>query len=102
MSKNFIMVDRTFWRGDQCMALSPNAKVVLIDIQYGYTGKNNGKIRYSGRDAGLALNASKETGYRAINELRAAGLIEPTTLGSFTSKVGGRHKTATEWRLKFL
>lgn len=102
MSKNFISVDRPFWRSDQCKALSPNAKVVLVDIQYGYTGKNNGRIRYSGRDAGRALNTSKRTGYRALDELQDAGLIEPVTRGSFSNKIGARQKTATEWRLKFL
>ena len=98
----FIRVYRDFWISDVCRALSANARVVIIDILYRYTSRNNGRIRYSGHDAAGCLNKTKATGYRALAELQEAGLIKPTTKGSFSIKAGELKAVATQWRLTFV
>jgi hypothetical protein len=66
---------------DQFAALSPSAKALLIDIAARYTGKNNGQIT-------APYCAMKERGwksegtmYRALKQLKAAGLIKVTKKG---------------------
>ena len=96
----YFTVYRDFYRSD-VYALSPNAKAVLVDILYRYTGKNNGEIQYSENDAARAVNKSKRTGARALVELQEAGLIKATTKGSFADKTGTR-EGATQWQLTFV
>ena len=98
----FIRINRAWWISEVWRRLSPNGRVVLTDMLYRFTGRNNGHIGYSASDAGRILNASKKTGHRAIVELQSAGLIEPTVKGSFSIKTGEIKGAPTTWRLTFV
>ena len=98
----FIRVERGLWHSDQWRGLSANARVVLIDLQAGYTGHNNGKLTYGIGHAVRCLHCGKRTAIRTLAELKAAGLIEATSIGSFTHKAGARMGQATTWRLTYL
>ena len=84
------LLDSPAWKG-----LTPNARIVYIEIKKRYNGRNNGMIALSSRDAGDAINASHNTGARAIRELLDAGFLVICTGSSFNRKV----RLATEYRL---
>jgi hypothetical protein len=104
MSKpnGFIKLHRYLWSSDEWRNLSPNAQVVLIDILYRYNSKNNGEITYGLRDAVLRLHCGKSTAWRALEELKAAGLISIAVKASFDLKSSAGRGKATTWRLAFL
>ena len=99
---SFIRVDRDLWQSDEWRALSVNARIVLLDIQCGYNGKNNGAIRYGLAHAVKCLRCSKATACRALAELQDAGFLEVVTKGSFDFKAGAARGEATTWRLTHL
>lgn len=84
------LMDTPAWR-----ALSANAKVIYFEVKRRYNGKNNGLISFSSREAGEALNASHQTGSRALNELQENGFLEVTEDSTFNRKV----KLAREYRI---
>lgn len=84
------LMDTPAWR-----ALSANGKAIYIEVKRRYNGKNNGLISFSSREAGEALNASHQTGARALSELQQHGFIEVTEDSTFQRKV----KLAREYRL---
>ena len=101
-ANGFIRVERENWQSDRWRSLSGNARTVLIDIQCGYTGRNNGHLVYGLAHAIACLRCSKSTAIRTFAELKDAGLIEVTVPGSFSNKKGARKGMATEWRLTYL
>ena len=101
-ANGFIRVDRALWNSEEWRTLSVNARVVLLDIQCGYTGKNNGAIRYSVAHAVKCLRCGKSTAGRVLTELQEAGFLETVTKGSFNFKSGAAKGEATTWRLPFL
>ena len=101
-ANGFIRVEREDWQSDQWRSLSGNARVLLIDIQCGYTGRNNGHLVYGLAHAIACLRCSKSTAVRIFAELKDAGLIEVTKLGSFSHKAGARKGEASQWRLTYL
>lgn len=101
-SNGFIRVERELWRSDQWRGLSANARVVLVDIQSGFTGHNNGTLTYGLAHAVKCLRCCKRTAIRTLAELRDAGLIEAMLIGSFSNKAGARRGEATSWRLTYL
>lgn len=84
------LMDTPAWR-----ALSANAKVIYFEVKRRYNGKNNGLISFSSREAGEALNASHQTGSRALTDLQEHGFLEVTEDSTFKRKV----KLAREYRL---
>ncbi len=101
-ANGFIRLDRADWQSDRWRALSANARVVLVDIQSAFTGRNNGHLVYGLAHAVACLRCSKSTAVRTLAELKDAGLIEVTKLGSFSHKAGARKGEATKWRLTYL
>jgi hypothetical protein len=84
------VLDTEAWR-----ALSANAKVVHGVLKCRYNGKNNGSLVLSAREAGEALNASANTGARALIELQEHGFVVVTEDSNFNRKV----RLAREYRL---
>lgn len=76
-------------------SLSPQARVVLIEIYKRYDGSNNGRIVLSVREAARDCNISKDTAVREFKRLQERGFTELKTPGCFSRKV--RH--ASEWLL---
>lgn len=76
------LLDTPSWRH-----LSTNARVIYVEIKRRYNGKNNGLISLSAREAGEAVNASQQTGARALVELSDHGFIEITEDSTFNRKV---------------
>ena len=66
-------------------ALSGNAVKVLLDLWHYHDGRNNGQISYSCGQAGVAINASKVTGSRALKDLIQYGFVQVTREASFRS-----------------
>ncbi len=98
----FFMIDRALWRRPDVANLSPLAKMILLELHYSFTGKNNGKLRLSYRAVVGRYRCSKTTVKRAFNELHQAGLIETTVSGSFDDKAGARKGTCNQYRLTHL
>lgn len=78
-------------------SLDGNSRCVYIEMARRYRGpnSNNGKIAFSAREAGDAINASKDTGSRCLDQLIDHGFICVTRNSGFNCK--GR--VSREWRL---
>jgi hypothetical protein len=76
-------------------SLTPQARVVYVELARIYNGANNGRLALSARVAAERCNIAKNTATRAFRELTAKGLIDCATPGGFSYKL--RH--AAEWRL---
>jgi IclR helix-turn-helix domain len=68
------------------------AFVELVDI---YNGVNNGWLGMSVRNLATAINVSRATAARALQELTERGFIEQTRRSAFSCKV----RLPSEWRL---
>lgn len=68
--------------------LSGNARAVYVEMKARYNGKNNGLLTMSTREAGDAINATNDTGSRALRELIEHGFLVVTEASSFVRKVG--------------
>lgn len=67
-------------------ALSGNEVKVLIDLWHYHSGVNNGRISYSCKQAGAAINATKMTGARALQTLVQLGFLRITQEAVFRSR----------------
>lgn len=76
-------------------ALTPQERVIYVELRRRYNGYNNGRIACSARDAASRCNVNKDTAARGLRRLEELGFIELATPGGFSRKV--RH--AAEWRL---
>ncbi len=71
------------------------ARCLLVELMLRYSGRNNGDISMSSREAAGLLNVSRMTAYRAFNELQELGFIRMNQQGIFR-----RHdRKATTWIL---
>jgi DNA-binding Lrp family transcriptional regulator len=104
MSKpnGYIRIDRALWRSPEVANLSPLAKLILLELHYSFTGKNNGELRLSYRAVVERYRCSKTTVVRSFSELHQAGLIKITVSGSFDDKAGARKGTCNQYRLTHL
>ena len=68
--------------------LSGNARAVYVEMKARYNGRNNGLLSMSTREAGDAINATNDTGSRALKELIEHGFLVVTEASSFVRKVG--------------
>ena len=95
----FIRIERDVWRSPEVEALSPVAKLTLVELHYCFTGKNNGQLCLPYGHLTQRLHCSRSTVERALRELREAGLIETTVSGSFDHKAGARRGIGSQYRL---
>ena len=103
MSANgFIRIERSLWRSSEVENLSPRARLLLVELFYRYTSKNNGQISMSWQEARNCLDCSRATVARTFAELHQSGLIETTVKGSFDHKDGARKGTCNQYRLTCL
>ena len=91
------------------LALSANAKIVLLFMLKRYDGNNNGKIGFGVRSGCFVpkqgtgelvdrpIGISRSNKHRALNELNAAGFIRCTQPATFDQK-----RLTREWRLTWL
>ena len=98
----YIKVERALWNSDEFRALSVNARVLLLDIQCGHNGRNNGAIGYGISHAVKCLRCGRSTAIRTLAELQDAGFLELVSKGSFTHKAGARAGEVSTWRLTYL
>jgi hypothetical protein len=94
-AKHWVQLEHYLLECAAWKALTPNARIVYIEIKKRYNGRNNGMLALSSRDAGDAINASHNTGARALRELVEAGFLVICTGSSFNRKV----RLATEYRI---
>lgn len=86
-----------FMRTAAWLDLDATARAIYVEMAaiYAGPGSNNGRIRYSVRDAAANLHIGKSTASRALKRLETHGFIVTVRKGAFSWKL--RH--ATEWRL---
>ena len=84
------MMRSAAWR-----SLTPQQRVVYLELENRHIGTNNGLIGFSVREAKEACNISKDTATTCLKVLVERGFIRCTQLGAFTFKK--RH--ASEWEL---
>jgi hypothetical protein len=65
----FIKIDRELWRSEAVEGLSPGARLLLVELLYRYTGKNNGRISMSWAEGMASLQCSRATVARKFGEL---------------------------------
>ncbi len=101
MSKpnGFIRINRNLWRSEAVENLSPRARLLLVELLYRYTGKNNGRIVMSWEDAQKALRCQRRMVAHYFAELHQAGLIETVVSGSFDHKQGARKGMGSQYSL---
>lgn len=83
--KEFTAIPQTFLNSDALMNLSGAGCKLLWEFVYQVNGKNNGDLQATWRILKDRGWKSKDTVYRALKELREAGIITQT-------RQGGRHK----------
>lgn len=91
----FVRLDYDLIKSPAWVALSPQARVVLIQVAKRYYGTNNGSLAASVRDLATECRINKNTAAKALGELVDAGFLELAQAGSFSFKK--RH--AAEYRL---
>ena len=92
---NFIQLFRYMLDSPAYVSLSTVARAVLIEVNRGYNGSNNGRIVLSERVLAERLTCHRHTIRRALHELVRKGFIEPRIKGAYSVKF----RRATEWRL---
>lgn len=93
----FVALDRQMLRSSVYRGLTPMARSVQIALADGFTGSNNGHIRFGARD-GEAWGIGRTRTAQALRELEAVRLITATLRGGFSYKK--RH--VSEWWLHWL
>ena len=86
----FIRIERSLWHSPEVIALSTGAKLLLVELFYRFTGRNNGKIIMSWQDAQEVLKCGRRMVGHHFAELHRAGLVETVVSGSFDHKQGAR------------
>ena len=99
MTNGFIRIDRDLWRSPAVENLSPKARLLLVELLYRFTGRNNGKICMSWQDAQEILKCSRRMVGYYFAELHCAGLVETVVSGSFDHKDGARKGMGSQYRL---
>ncbi len=92
---HFIQLFRYVLDSPAYVSLSSSARSALVEVTRGYDGSNNGNIRLSERELAERMNCTKDTAWRALQELADKGFIEPRIKGAFHIK----YSRATVWRL---
>ena len=91
----FVPLERYMLQSVAWRSLSATARATYVELAYGYTGTNNGRIQGSAQVIGDRLGMNKSTASRAIAELISNGFVEVVRASSFTQKL----KAAAEYRL---
>ena len=100
MSANgFIRIERELWHSPEVAALSPLARLILVELHYHYTGRNNGSISLPQKLIVEQYRCSYSSVKRAFRELHNAGFIKTVVHGSFDHKDGARKGTCNQYRL---
>ena len=100
--KQFIRLSYSLVDSEAFTTASNGARGLLIFLWRRHNGRNNGKLVYGLAHTMACLRCSKRTAVRTLRELKHAGLIEATELGSFSNKAGARKGEATKWRITYL
>jgi hypothetical protein len=93
--KPFVQLFHCWWSSPVIRSLSSVERDAMITIMMRYNGHNNGNLPVSVRWLSRELGVGKSTALRALDHLRAAGLIERVVAGRFQ----GRLSRATRWRV---
>jgi DNA-binding transcriptional ArsR family regulator len=93
--KPFVQLFHHLWFAPVIRSLSSTERDALITIMTRYNGHNNGALPVSVRWLSRELGVGKSTAQRALDRLRAAGLIERVVAGKFQ----GRLSRAARWRV---
>ena len=95
----FARIDHDILRSAAYRALSPTARVLLLEFAMIYNTRNNGQLYLSVRDAADLIGVSDlKTAGAAFDELESLGFIVMTADAHFAVKAGGGSR-ARSWRL---
>ena len=94
-TKPFLQLFHSWWSSPVIRSLSSIERDAIITIMMRYNGHNNGGLPVSVRWLSRGLGIGKSTAQRALDRLKAAGLIERVVAGRFQ----GRISRAARWRV---
>lgn len=89
----FVLVRHDIIKSEAWRSLSTNARCVWLEIMFRYNGNNNGEIPLGCREAGKLCKVSKNTAWKAFNELQDRGFVKIGLYSNFTCK----YKRSTRW-----
>ena len=87
------------WQSQAFQSLSPVARCLLLELKLLHTGRNNGSLFLSVREAARRIGTGKNQASQAFVDLQDRGFIRPNVLGAFNLKSGARRGMATSWVL---
>jgi hypothetical protein len=93
-TERYVRLTHRIMKTEAWRSLDGNARAIYIEITARYHGNNNGRIGFSARQAGEAIQVSKATAARAMIVLQERGFIVAVTKGRFN-----RLRHSSEWRL---
>jgi hypothetical protein len=73
----FVMLRRELINSPAWQSLRPEPRALYVEVANQFNGRNNGRIRYSVRDAITGLHVGQATVYRAFNSLQERGFLIP-------------------------
>jgi hypothetical protein len=96
---SFIKLEHELMDSEAWLAASLGCRCAVLAIWRRHSGKNNGRIPYSRREAESDLGCGSHQAIRYLSEAQERGFISPVRRGSFDWKRGARASRATTWRL---
>jgi len=91
----FVLLSHSMIDSPAFLALSPNARAILIHILRRYNSFNNGDIPFSCREGAALLRIGKDTARRALEDLKEKGFIQIARDSAFSLKT----KESRRWIL---
>src|SRR5690606_11224990 len=83
---SFVMLPHYLLKSTAWRDLDTNARALYVELLLRYNGQNNGNIGLGNREAGEALNLSKDSARRAFDALIGHGFIEVAQGSTFNQK----------------
>ena len=87
------------WQSPAFQSLSPAARCLLLELKMLHTGRNNGSLFLSVREAARRIGIGKNQAAQAFAGLQDRGFIRANVVGAFNLKAGARRGMATSWVL---
>ncbi|GGC24499.1 hypothetical protein GCM10011371_10180 [Novosphingobium marinum] len=98
-TSRFVRLDYRLLHSNAYRSLTPNARVLLIELGMLYNGDNNGSLYLGVQDAAHRMGlADHHAAGRAFDELQSLGFIEMTQDAYFEVKASETSRART-WRL---
>lgn len=95
----FLIWHRGVWTSEAWQSLSCEARALFFEVAQRHTGKNNGSIPFSWREARESLSIGQRKVKQAFADLQDRGFLIAKQPGSFDWKGDGADNRATRWEI---